>query len=239
LAKEPSNNFSVRSIADFYRPIRKKCYSLLFTKEIYDYNNINSLIDKLNKLDINQLEVKEYFLDYDDEINCCEVPVIPLKMCVNIQNLWLKGNPKEKLNIFVDIIDCSEVEDELINLIDHRILIPLLVLRYIIRNSEKSITVQDLSIFALTFLNGLYMESLPCDLLKNEPNMREKRAIYLMELFLKGMENFYFANCVCGKAFNDIYFCLANYFQGTAFQVYYFQITRNQEEAKVIIQINL
>ncbi len=235
MAKEPSNNFLVR-ISELFRPIRKKCYSLLFTKEIFDSKTCmyDSLIDKFNKLDINKLEVKEYFLNFNNEIVCCEVPVLPLKECVNMQNLWEKGTPKEKLNIFMDIINCSEISDELINLVDGRILLPLLVLRYIIKNSEKMIRIEDLKVFVLTFLNGLYMENFPSDLLKSESFMRETEAIYLLELFLKGMENFYFANCICGKAFNDKYFCLAKYFQGTAFQVYYYQLNRNQEETTVI-----
>lgn len=233
MAKEPSK-IRVR-INEIFRPIRKKCYSLIFTQEIFESNpsTQDNLVDKLEKLDIKKFEVKEYFLNFDNEIVCSEVPVIPLNESVNIQNLWESRSRKERSNIFLDIINCSEIQDDLINLIDKRILIALLVLRYILKNNGELLGIDNLKAFALTFINGLYMESFPSDLLKNQPNIRQVESIYLLELFLKGMEYFYFANCVCGKPFSDKYFCLANFFQGTAFQVYFYRIRNNQEDIKV------
>ncbi len=73
--------------------------------------------------------------------------------------------------------------------------------------------------------------------LKNN-DIQNMRASFLLELFLKGIEVFYFANCVCGKPFGDENFCLAYFLQGSLFQIFYNKLSKQNDRIQIVINIS-
>ncbi|CAF1104670.1 unnamed protein product [Adineta steineri] len=229
---EPEMCNTIPSVCEFYRPIRKYLYSILF-----DNNTI-----------IREQVYNSEHGSYLTEILCEQLPLKP-----TIEQLWFGTNPDEDRQLRMKTLLQSLYYCDLpkIYSISHDYFLFTCILRYIymefFRYSSTSAILHTYELIAFISQAVLITELQPKPLMNlqstNFSNQYdhiqitnyETRPIQLAHLFMRGFETIIFANEVCGAPIHPKYCCPSHFFNGKLFHQKYLQAQYYQQNHDLMI----
>lgn len=223
---------TIPSVCEFFRPIRKYIYSILF-----DPNTI-----------IREQVYNSEHGSYLTEIHCEQ-----LLLKHTIEQLWFGTSPDEdrhlRMRTFLQSLHYCDLPK--IYLISHDYLILLCILRYIymefFRYSSTSAVVHTYELMAFISQAVLINELQPKPLMNLQSTNflnqydhiqiinYETRPIQLAHLFMRGFETIIFANEVCGAPIHPKYCCPSHFFNGKLFHQKYLQAQYYQQNQDLMM----
>ncbi|CAF4581488.1 unnamed protein product [Rotaria socialis] len=229
---EPEMCNTIPGVCEFFRPIRKYVYSILFdSKTIIREQAYNS-------------EHGSYLTD----IHCEQ-----LSLKHTIEQLWFGTNPDEdrhlRMKTFLQSLYYCDLPAMYSMSLDY--LIFLCILRYIymefFRYSSTSGILQTYELMAFISQAVLITELQPKPLMNLQSTNflnqydhiqiinYETRPIQLAHLFMRGFETILFANEVCGAPVHPKYCCPSHFFNGKLFHQKYLQAQYYQQNQDLMI----
>ncbi|CAF3215367.1 unnamed protein product [Rotaria socialis] len=229
---EPEMCNTIPGVCEFFRPIRKYVYSILFdSKTIIREQAYNS-------------EHGSYLTD----IHCEQ-----LSLKHTIEQLWFGTNPDEdrhlRMKTFLQSLYYCDLPTMYSMSLDY--LIFLCILRYIymefFRYSSTSGILQTYELMAFISQAVLITELQPKPLMNLQSTNflnqydhiqiinYETRPIQLAHLFMRGFETILFANEVCGAPVHPKYCCPSHFFNGKLFHQKYLQAQYYQQNQDLMI----
>ncbi|CAF0865960.1 unnamed protein product [Rotaria sordida] len=229
---EPEMCNTIPGVCEFFRPIRKYLYSILF-----DNNTI----------------IREQVYNSEHGSYLTEIVCEQLLLKHTIEQLWFGTSPDEdrqiRMKTFLQSLYYCDLPK--IYSISHDYLIFICILRYIymefFRYSSTSAILHTYELMAFISQAVLITELQPKPLMNiqsiNFLNQYdhiqiinyETRPIQLAHLFMRGFETILFANEVCGAPIHPKYCCPSHFFNGKLFHQKYLQAQYYQQNQDLMI----
>lgn len=215
---EPEMCATIPNICEFYRPIRKYLYSILFEPSTIVREQV-------------------YNSEHGSYLN--EISSEYLSGKATIEQLWFGTNPDQDRTIRLKTFLQSLIHCDLpiISSQKHEYLLLICLLRYIFIEMNRSSTTTFHTYELLAFLS----QAVLINELKNVVNLSniqiktyETRAIQLAHLFVRGYETIMFANEITGAPIHPKYSCLTTIFHGKYFHQKYLQAQYYQQNQDLI-----
>jgi len=224
---------TIPSVCEFYRPIRKYLYSILF--------NNNTIIRE----QVYNSEHGSYLTEILSERLSLEH--------TTIEQLWFGTSPDEDRQIRMKTFLQSLYYCDLTKMytISHDYLLFICILRYIymefFRYSSSSAILHTYELLAFISQAVLITELQPKPLMNLQSTNflnqyehiqitnYETRPIQLAHLFMRGYETIIFANEVCGAPIHPKYCCPSHFFNGKLFHQKYLQAQYYQQNQDLMI----
>ena len=214
---------TIPSVCEFYRPIRKYLYSILFETNTIIYEQV-----------------------YNNEHGCylTEIQTEHISSKPTIEQLWFGTNPDQdrhlRLKTFLQSLYYCDLPN--IYTLSHDYIIFICILRYIYMELYRySSIIHTYELLGFISQAVLIIELQPkplmniqsTNLLNQYDHIQitnyETRAIQLANLFMKGYETIIFANDVCGAPIHPKYSCPTHFFNGKLFHQKYVQAQYYQQ----------
>jgi len=223
---------TIPSICEFYRPIRKYLYSILFD---------------------NPTKIREQVYNSEHGSYLTEILSEHLSLKPTIEQLWFGTSPNEdrqlRLKTFLQSLSYCDLPK--IYSISHDYLLFICLLRYIymefFRYSSTSAILHTYELIAFISQAVLITELQPKPLMNLQSTSfsnqyehiqitnYETRPIQLAHLFMRGFETMIFANEVCGAPIHPKYCCPSHFFNGKLFHQKYLQAQYYQQNQDLIL----
>ncbi|CAF4729853.1 unnamed protein product [Rotaria sp. Silwood1] len=229
---EPEMCNTIPGVCEFFRPIRKYLYSILF-----DNNTI----------------IREQVYNSEHGSYLTEIICEQLLLKHTIEQLWFGTSPDEdrqiRMKTFLQSLYYCDLPK--IYTISHNYLIFICILRYIymefFRYSSTSAILHIYELMAFISQAVLITELQPKPLMNIQSTNflnqydhiqiinYETRPIQLAHLFMRGFETILFANEVCGAPIHPKYCCPSHFFNGKLFHQKYLQAQYYQQNQDLMI----
>ena len=223
---------TIPSSCEFYRPIRKYLYSILFD---------------------NPTKIREQVYNSEHGSYLTEILSEQLSSKPTIEQLWFGTSPDEdrqlRLKTFLQSLSYCDLPK--IYSISHDYLLFICLLRYIymefFRYSSTSAILHTYELIAFISQAVLITELQPKPLMNLQSTSfsnqyehiqitnYETRPIQLAHLFMRGFETMIFANEVCGAPIDPKYCCPSHFFNGKLFHQKYLQAQYYQQNQDLIL----
>ncbi|CAF0760914.1 unnamed protein product [Adineta ricciae] len=229
---EPEMCNTIPNICEFYRPIRKYVYSILF-----DNNTI----------------IREQVYNSEHGSYLTEVLCEQLGSKRTIEQLWFGTSPDEDRQIRMKTFLQSLFYCDLPKIYStaHDYLLFICILRYIymefFRYSSTSAVLHTYELIAFISQAVLITELQPKPLMNSQSTNflnqydhiqitnYETRPIQLAHLFMRGLETILFSNEVCGAPIHPKYCCPSHFFNGKLFHQKYLQAQYYQQNPDLVM----
>ena len=220
---------TIPNICEFYRPIRRYLYSILFD----------------HSTSIREQVYNSEHGSYLTEIISEEISSKP-----TIEQLWFGINPDEDRPLRLKTFLQSLIYCDLPQLfsISHEYLLLICILRYIYMEFSHSSTIFHIYELIIFLSQAVLINELQPKTLMNSQSTNifnqyehiqiktyETRPIQLAHLFLRGYETIMFANEICGAPIHPKYACLSHFFHGKLFHQKYLQGQYYQQNQDLIL----
>ncbi|CAF2509063.1 unnamed protein product [Rotaria sp. Silwood2] len=229
---EPEMCNTIPGVCEFFRPIRKYLYSILF-----DNNTI----------------IREQVYNSEHGSYLTEIVCEQLLLKHTIEQLWFGTSPDEdrqlRMKTFLQSLYYCDLPK--IYSISYDYLIFICILRYIymefFRYSSTSAILHTYELMAFISQAVLITELQPKPLMNMQSTNflnqydhiqiinYETRPIQLAHLFMRGFETILFANEVCGAPIHPKYCCPSHFFNGKLFHQKYLQAQYYQQNQDLMI----
>jgi len=215
---EPEMCKTIPNICEFYRPIRKYLYSILFEPSTI---------------------IREQVYNSEHGSFLTEISSEFLSSKPTIEQLWFGTNPDTDRTIRLKTFLQSLIHCDLpiIASQTHEYLLLICLLRYIFTEMNRSSTTIFHTYELLAFLSQavLINELKTVNLSNIQIKTYETRAIQLAHLFVRGYETIIFANEITGAPIHPKYSCLTTIFHGKYFHQKYLQAQYYQQNPDLIL----